>query len=122
MFWSGKRAVARVGCRRVVMLAVALALPLVVAAQASPALAVSPQVTITCASPTNCTASGTGFTPSSQVQVQATAGTAVFSTSSLVASAPSRHMRHQFAGEAGLLRGRRRSLHGGPARRLRPYM
>ncbi len=90
MFWSRKRAVARVGCRRVVMLAVALALPLAVAAQASPALAVSPQVTITCASPTNCTARGTGFTPSGQVQVQATAGSTVFSTSSLVAGAPSR--------------------------------
>ena len=92
MSWSRKRAVARVRCRRVVMLAVALALPLAVAAQASPALAVevSPQVTITCASPTNCTASGTGFTPGGQVQVQATAGTTVFSSSSLVTSAPTR--------------------------------
>jgi hypothetical protein len=90
MFWSRKRAVTRVGCRRAVMLAVALALPLAVATQARPALAagVSPQVTITCASPANCTASGTGFTPSGQVQVQATAGTTVFSTSSLAASAP----------------------------------
>jgi hypothetical protein len=69
-----------------VMLAVGLAPLLTVPAQASPALAASPQVTITCASPTNCTASGTGFTPSGQVQVQATAGTTVFSTSSLVAS------------------------------------
>jgi hypothetical protein len=90
MFWSIKGVVARVGRRRMVMLTVALALPLTVAAQASPALAVSPRVTITCASPTNCTASGTGFTPGGQVQVQATAGTTVFSVSSLVASASSR--------------------------------
>lgn len=85
MFWPGKRAVARAG-RRVVMLGVAIALPLTVAAQASPALAVSPQVTITCASPANCTASGTGFTPSGQVRIQATVGGSVFATSSLVAS------------------------------------
>ena len=76
--------------RRAVMLAAALALPLAVLAQASPALAASPKVTITCAATNDCTASGTGFTPSGKVQVQATAGTTVFSTSTLVASAPTR--------------------------------
>ena len=103
MFWSRKQAMPRVpdggavpargrpegrGRRRVVMLAAALALPLAVAAQASPALAASPQVTITCAATNNCTASGTGFTPSGQVHAQAFAGTAVFSSSYLTASAP----------------------------------
>jgi len=76
--------------RRVVMLAAALAVPLAVLAQATPALAASPKVTITCSATNDCTASGTGFTPSGKVQVQATAGTTVFSTSSLVASAPTR--------------------------------
>lgn len=76
--------------RRVVMLAAALALPLAVVAQASPALAASPKVTITCTATNDCTATGTGFTPSGKVQVQATAGTTVFSTSTLVASAPTR--------------------------------
>jgi hypothetical protein len=98
MFWFRKQAVprppdggpARGRRRRVVMLAAALALPLAVAAQASPALAASPVVTITCAATNNCTASGTGFTPSGQVQVQAFAGSAAFSSSDLTASAPSR--------------------------------
>lgn len=74
--------------RRVVMLAAALALPLAAVAQASPALAATPQVTITCAATNNCTATGTGFTPSGTVQVQALAGTTVFSASSLAASGP----------------------------------
>jgi hypothetical protein len=72
------------------MLAAALAVPLAVAAQASPALAASPQVTITCAGTNNCTASGTGFTPSGQVNAQAYAGNTVFSSSDLTASAPTR--------------------------------
>lgn len=78
------------GRRRVMMLAVALALPLAVVAQAAPALASTPQVTITCAATNNCTATGIGFTPSGEVQVQAYAGTTVFSSSSLAASGPSR--------------------------------
>jgi hypothetical protein len=67
----------------------AAAVPLAVAAQAAPALAaVSPQVTITCTATNNCTASGTGFTPSGQVKVQALAGTSAFYSSTLTASAP----------------------------------
>jgi hypothetical protein len=76
--------------RHVVMLAAAAAVPLAVAAQAAPALAaVSPQVTISCTATNNCTASGTGFTPSGQVKVQALAGSTAFYSSTLTASAPS---------------------------------
>jgi len=84
----GTRSVAGRWRRRGLMLGLALALPLTVVAQAVPALAASPQVTISCAATNSCTASGTGFTPSGQVQVQALAGSTAFSSSTLTASAP----------------------------------
>jgi hypothetical protein len=52
------------------------------------ALAAGPQVSIACTTPTNCTATGTGFTPSGKVQAQAYASGALFSSSFLTASAP----------------------------------
>jgi hypothetical protein len=74
--------------RRTPMLAVALALSAAAVTQATPALAATtPEVTITCAGTNECSATGTGFTPSGTVQVQALAGTTAFATSTLVASA-----------------------------------
>ena len=73
------------------MLGTVAALALTVVAQAPPAFAASPGITITCAgTSSNCTVSGAGFTPGGRVQVQASAGGAVFSSSSLVASEPTR--------------------------------
>ncbi len=73
---------------RVLMLAAVLALSAAVVAQATPALAATtPQVTITCAATNDCSATGTGFTPSGEVQVEALAGTTAFATSTIVASA-----------------------------------
>jgi hypothetical protein len=70
------------------MLAVALALSAAVVTQATPALAATaPQVTIACAATNECSATGTGFTPSGTVQVQALAGSTSFATSTIVASA-----------------------------------
>src|SRR5580692_9241209 len=72
--------------RRAPMLAAALALSAAVVTQATPALAATtPQVSITCAATNECTATGTGFTPSGKVQVQALAGTTAFYTSTIVA-------------------------------------
>ena len=72
----------------VVLLAVG-ATWLAVGPLASPALAASsPQVTITCSAANHCTAAGTGFTPSGQVLEQGSTGSGVFSSSDLVASAP----------------------------------
>lgn len=47
-------------------------------------------VTITCSGPNQCTATGTGFTPSGRVLEQASTGSGVFSSSYLTASAPTR--------------------------------
>ena len=59
-----------------------------VGALASPALAASgPQVTITCTGTNNCTATGTGLTPSGRVLAQAYAGSSGFSSTNLLASA-----------------------------------
>src|SRR5580692_1123781 len=72
--------------RRAPMLATVLALSAAVVTQATPALAATtPEVSITCAGTNDCTATGTGFTPSGKVQVQALAGTTAFYTSTIVA-------------------------------------
>ena len=76
--------------KRVVMLAVAGAVSAGVVAQAAPALAASPSVTITCTATNSCTASGTGFTPSGQVEIRAYAGSTVFSSSTITAAAQTR--------------------------------
>jgi hypothetical protein len=74
--------------RRTPMLAVALALSAAVVTQAAPALAATtPEVSITCAGTNDCSATGTGFTPSGTVQVQALAGSTSFATSTITASA-----------------------------------
>jgi hypothetical protein len=57
---------------------------------ASPALAASLQVTITCTAANSCTATGTGFTPGGQVLEQASSSSGVFSSSYLTASSPTR--------------------------------
>jgi hypothetical protein len=70
------------------LLAAVLALSAAVVTQATPALAATtPQVSIACAAANDCTATGTGFTPSGKVQVQALAGTTAFYSSTIVASA-----------------------------------
>jgi hypothetical protein len=75
--------------RRALMLAAVLALSAAVVTQATPALAATtPEVSITCAGTNDCTATGTGFTPSGTVQVQALAGTTAFYASTIAASAP----------------------------------
>ena len=75
--------------RRAPMLAAVLALSAAVVTQATPALAATtPEVSITCAGTNDCTATGTGFTPSGTVQVQALAGSTAFYTSTIAASAP----------------------------------
>jgi hypothetical protein len=75
--------------RRAPMLATVLALSAAVVTQATPALAATtPEVSITCAGTNDCTATGTGFTPSGTVRVQALAGTTAFYTSTIAASAP----------------------------------
>jgi Peptidase A4 family len=72
----------------VVLLAVGASSLAAVGPLASPALAASPQVTITCTAPSHCTATGTGFTPSGQVAELAATGSGTFSSSYLTASAP----------------------------------
>jgi hypothetical protein len=70
------------------MLAAVLALSAAVVTLARPALAATtPQVTVTCAATNDCSATGTGFTPSGKVQIQALAGTTAFSASTIIASA-----------------------------------
>ena len=72
----------------VVLLSAGLTALAAVGPLASAALAASAQVSITCTATNSCTAAGTGFTPGGTVAVQASTGSGVFSSSDLVASAP----------------------------------
>lgn len=70
------------------LLAITLSTLAGVGALAPAALAAGPQITVTCTTPTGCSVSGTGFTPSAQLHVESYVGSALLSSSSVTASAP----------------------------------